>query len=414
MFSRVSSTALRGARGLVNGGFARKPFARCLSTVTPPIDPVAPKVAPLTPAVVEAVVPIVPDVTTTPVLDAMIPNVDADAVSIPAVSAEVVSIPIVPTLPDAVVTDVVDKVIPVLGYSPSDLVVKSIEQMHQILDVPYWEAIALFTVFLRVALSPINIGAIRNGARMAVVRPEIDKLQKAMKADPRGGEQMVMQKYQGEMKAVFEKHQVNPLKSLVGPFVQIPVFMSMFFGIQKFGDYFPDIASGGLLWFTDLSVQDPYYILPVLNAASFLAMIEIGADGMPQEQQGMFKWAMRGLSLFMIPFTIHLPTAVYVYWTTNNIISVSQTLALKNPKMKKIFGIPEAPKAEEQPAFKNKLNNFNPITSFINVRQWSIVSLNVVVVHLFCSCLCYFFRVETERGECTSRERSSPDCGWIR
>jgi len=101
----------------------------------------------------------------------------------------------------------------------------------------------------------------------------------------------------------------------------------------------------------------------------------------------MFKWAMRGLSLFMIPFTIHLPTCVYVYWTSNNIISVTQTLALKRPAMKKMFGIPEAPKASEQPAFKNKLDGFNPITSFINVsyvlRQYYIRNKNEFMLYLF-------------------------------
>jgi len=249
-----------------------------MSTGTPPSTPDVAVVAPVTPV-------------TAPVVPIDVPSV-----------VEATNVVMPPSVPETV-AEVVDKVIPVLGNSPSDLVVKAIEQLHLVLDIPYWEAIALFTVFLRVALSPINIGAIRNGARMAVVRPEIDKLQKAMKADPRGGESMVMQKYQGEMKAVFEKHQVNPLKSLVGPFVQIPVFMSMFFGIQKFGDYFDGITSGGLLWFTDLSVQDPYYILPVLNAASFLAMIEIGADGMPAEQQGM--WIFVLCILHLIAITIN-------------------------------------------------------------------------------------------------------------
>ena len=214
--------------------------------------------------------------------------------------------------PVAEISGSVHNAVPELAYSPSDIVVRCLENIHQFLDVPYWGSIAIATLSLRVILSPISIGAIRNGARMAVVRPEVDRIQTAMKADPRGNDMKVMAKYQAETKAVFTKHNVNPLKSMVGPFIQIPIFASMFFGLQKFGDYFhEDYASGGLFWFTDLSAADPYYILPVLNAASFLAMIEIGADGMPNEQQGMFKWVMRGLSVFMVPFTIHLPTVSY-------------------------------------------------------------------------------------------------------
>lgn len=231
-------------------------------------------------------------------------------------------------------------------------------------DIPYWGAIATFTVMLRLLLAPIGVGAVRNGARMAIVRPEVDKIQKAMKADPRSNDMAVAQRYQTEIKAVFAKHQVNPLRSLIGPLVQLPVFASVFFGINKFGDYFHEgFSQGGLLWFTDLAAADPLHVLPVLNALSFLAMIEIGADGMPQEQQGMFKWVMRGLSLFMIPFTLHLPTGMYVYWTTNNIISVTQTLSLRTAPMKKIFDIPDMPKPSEQPALKP---SFNPITAFIS------------------------------------------------
>lgn len=206
----------------------------------------------------------------------------------------------------------VDEVVgAVLGYGPSDLVVRAVEHTHLLFDIPYWGAIATFTIAIRLLLSPINVGAIRNGARMAVVRPEVDKLQKAMKADPKGNDSVVMSKYQAEIKAVFAKHKVNPFKSLIGPMVQMPVFMSVFFGVQKIGDYFPGYSTGGVLWFTDLSAADPMHILPFVNAASFLAMIELGADGMPQEQQGMFKWVMRGLSVFMIPLTFNLPTVRY-------------------------------------------------------------------------------------------------------
>ena len=58
---------------------------------------------------------------------------------------------------------------------------------------------------------------------------------------------------------------------------------------------------------------------------------------------------------------------MYVYWTANNIISVTQTLAMKTSGMKKLFNIPDIPK--EQKKFSNKLNKeeFNPIKGFINV-----------------------------------------------
>lgn len=51
--------------------------------------------------------------------------------------------------------------------------------------------------------------------------------------------------------------------------------MSMFFALQKLPTMFPDeMTNGGYLWFTDLTASDPYLILPLMSAGSFIVMIE--------------------------------------------------------------------------------------------------------------------------------------------
>lgn len=107
------------------------------------------------------------------------------------------------------------------------------------------------------------------------------------------------------------------------------------------------------MWFVDLTAPDSNLILPVMNAASFLVMVELGADGMGSGAQTQtFKWVMRGLALGMTPLTMNLPTGLFVYWTANNAISVSQATIMKIPAVKKALDIPEKPAEDIQPDLK--------------------------------------------------------------
>lgn len=190
----------------------------------------------------------------------------------------------------------------------SSIVMDLIEQVHLAVPVPYWEAIVLTIVGLRIVLTPVIIKTMQNSARMALLRPEATRLQNAMNSDPAiATDPKVQLRYQAEMQALFKKYNVNPIKSLMWPLFQLPIFMSFFFGLQNMGTYYPGFATGGTLWFENLSIADATFILPTLNAATFLIMLEIGADGMQMNNMATFKMIMRGTGVLMIPLTMHLP-----------------------------------------------------------------------------------------------------------
>ena len=143
--------------------------------------------------------------------------------------------------------------------------------------------------------------------RLAVVRPEMERINDAMKADPNADDLRVKMQYQDKLKRLFVENKVNPLRALSLPIIQLPVFMVIFLSLRDMGNKFPGFSTGGALWFTDLASPDPYLILPILNAASFWMMIEIGADGMQTPQQNQMKLIMRGLALCMVPLTYAMP-----------------------------------------------------------------------------------------------------------
>lgn len=208
---------------------------------------------------------------------------------------------------EATVTSIPD------SMNPTYQIMNLIESIHSVGGLPYWESIVVLTVGVRLILLPLGIKAIQNGARMGVLRPDMEKVNKAFADDPRNAEPAVRGYYQKEMRALFQKHKVNPIISMMLPLAQLPIFISMFWAMKEFGQYVPAFATGGALWFTDLSVGDPYYILCVTNSLSFLTMIEIGADGIQTSHKDTFKFAMRALAVVMVPVTASMPSVCHFF-----------------------------------------------------------------------------------------------------
>mmetsp|Transcript_14718 Transcript_14718/g.21932 ORF Transcript_14718/g.21932 Transcript_14718/m.21932 type:complete len:448 (-) Transcript_14718:448-1791(-) len=233
-------------------------------------------------------------------------------------------------------------------YNPPDQVINVINKVHEITDLSYGLTIVGLTLGFRTLMFPLFVKSQQNVARMAHMRPEMDVLK--AKIDKMGGnpDTETQMKHGMEMKALFKKYNCNPFKSLMLPIVQAPIFMSFFFGLRKMPDYFPEeLSTGGFLWFPDLGGADPYCILPVISAGSFLLMMELGKDQMMAsnpEQGRMMMTFFRALGIIMVPATMNFSTAVFCYWTTNNTFSLCQSIAFRNKTVRKKLDIWDPPK----------------------------------------------------------------------
>jgi len=243
-----------------------------------------------------------------------------------------------------------------------------IENIHVFGNIPYWEAIVVATVGLRLCILPIGIKTIQGSSRMAVMRPAMQRIQDAMNKDPNFNDTQTKLRYQKEMQALFLKYKVNPLRAVLWPLFQFPIFISFFLALQNMGTYYPGFVHGGAFWFENLSIADPYYAFPLFNALTFLAMIELGSDGVQMQQQQTFKNVMRGVGLLMVPLTASMPQGLFVYWSANNVISIAQTLLLKNEAVRKFFDIPKLPKPEDTPDLKVR-NPFNALKDMIDQQK---------------------------------------------
>ena len=249
--------------------------------------------------------------------------------------------------------------------TPSHLVVRAIEGLHTGMDLPYYAAIAACVVGVRTVMLPVAITSMKNAAKMQKMKPEQEKIVAKYKTiqDKHPNDPKVTLKYREELMALWKAHGVSPFRSLMFPFLQLPVFVSFFFGMQNL-PLFCDVSQEDFLWISDMSAPDPYYGLPFLTAASFYLQAEMSAATMQVSgvsSEGL-KWAFRGLSAAMFPITASYPSTVSLYWFLGNVYTLAQTLTLRQPAVRDALGMP--PIAAPAQAAPIKLENRDP-----NLRQ---------------------------------------------
>ncbi|XP_061392027.1 mitochondrial inner membrane protein OXA1L-like [Musca vetustissima] len=245
------------------------------------------------------------------------------------------------------------------GWSPVGLVQNCMEFLHVTWDLPWWGAIAIGTVVVRTIIFPLVIMAQRNAAKMNNNMPQMQLLQMKMTEARQSGNAIDSARYAQEMMAFMKEKELNPLKNLLVPLAQAPLFISFFMGLRGMANApVESMREGGLFWFTDLTIADPTFMLPVITSLTLLLTVEIGTDSarLSAQNMGMMKYVLRALPLAIFPFTMNFPAAILTYWACSNFISLGQVAILKIPAVRDFFKIDKMiiHKAENLPVKKKK------------------------------------------------------------
>jgi len=202
-------------------------------------------------------------------------------------------------------------------------------------------AIILFTILVRIAISPITYKSYLSQAKMKALRPDINELNEKYKKDP--------MKKQQEMMALYSKAGVNPMAGCIPALMQIPIFYALFM-------FFPsaiDLRQKGFLWADDLSSYDsvlqlPFYIpfygnhvslFPILAglAIFFYMKMTTGDQQMAQPQQegmpdmGKIMKVMIYISPFMMVVFFNMyASGLSLYYFISNLITIGIMLVIKH------------------------------------------------------------------------------------
>lgn len=228
------------------------------------------------------------------------------------------------------------------GWTPVGIVQNCMEFLHVTCDLPWWGVIAIGTICVRTLLFPLVIASQRNAAKMNNHMPQMQVLQMKMTEARQAGNSIDSARYAQEMVAFMKEKNLNPLKNMLVPLAQAPIFISFFMGLRQMANTpVESMREGGLFWFTDLTVCDQFYALPVITSITMFLTIELGTDSarMSAQNMQMVRYVLRAMPLFVFPFTINFPGAILCYWACSNFFSLLQVGFLRIPKVRDYFKI---------------------------------------------------------------------------
>lgn len=226
------------------------------------------------------------------------------------------------------------------------MVVGPLEQFMEAIYVttglPWWGTIVATTGIIRIIFLPLAIRAMRISTKMNMFRPEMDAMKAKISALKEKGDTGAMQQEYMKLREFMGTNGLKPFSVMLWTVVQAVVFISFFWALQEMASLpVPGFTTEGLAWISDLTKGDPYYVFPLLSALGFLAVFELNILlGASAAVAPGVRSMMRAVMLLAIPFSSQLPSAVFVYWTTTNVLSLFQVVLLNHPVCRRLLNIP--------------------------------------------------------------------------
>lgn len=170
-------------------------------------------------------------------------------------------------------------------------------------------AIIILTILIKLIFYPLSEASYRSMAKMRVVAPKMQRLKEQYGNDRQRMQQAMMELYKTE--------KINPLGGCLPILVQIPVFIALYWVLLASVEM---RQAPFALWINDLSVPDPWYILPILMGATMIIQTRLNPEPPDPVQAKIMKIMPIAFSIFFFFF----PAGLVLYWLVNNILSIAQ------------------------------------------------------------------------------------------
>ena len=154
------------------------------------------------------------------------------------------------------------------GWGPTAFVEWLLEHVHVFCGTPWWASVILTAVVVRLALLKPYIEAADTSARIATIQESVKPIQVRLKVARNKKDQTAMILAAQELKSLYKSAGIKLWKIAI-PFVQAPIgygTFRLFRGMTSLP--VPGLDDGGFLWIRDLTISDPYSILPVLTGVA--------------------------------------------------------------------------------------------------------------------------------------------------
>ncbi len=176
-------------------------------------------------------------------------------------------------------------------------------------------AIILMTLIIRGLMYPLTKAQYTSMAKMRKLQPKLADLKERFGDDRQRMSQAMMELYQ--------KEKVNPMGGCLPLLLQFPIFIAFYWVLLESVELRHAPFFG---WITDLSVKDPYYVLPILMGISMFAMQKMQptmATMDPMQQK-----IMQYMPVMFTVFFLWFPSGLVLYWLVGNLVAITQQLII--------------------------------------------------------------------------------------
>lgn len=153
------------------------------------------------------------------------------------------------------------------GWGPTSVMQWIIEHIHVYAGTPWWVSISLAAIAMRAVLFKPYVDAAENAARMQTIMPITKPLSNKMQEAAKAGDNALVMQIRGEIQMITKRAGVKLWKGAV-PMVQVFAGYGTFVLLRAMSNIpVPGLETGGFLWIHNLTVPDPFLVLPIATSA---------------------------------------------------------------------------------------------------------------------------------------------------
>jgi len=161
------------------------------------------------------------------------------------------------------------------GWGPTSMVETLLEHVHIYTGAPWWASIVMTTFAVRAILFKAYINSADTSARLVALKPLVDPIREKQKAAQAEQDKEALMKASLEMRALYKTSDVK-LWKLAIPLLQIPLGFGTFRLLRGMGVLpVPGFDHAGAFWFPDLTLPDPYGLLPLMIGATYFIAFKV-------------------------------------------------------------------------------------------------------------------------------------------
>ncbi|XP_075058417.1 cytochrome c oxidase assembly protein COX18, mitochondrial isoform X2 [Mixophyes fleayi] len=265
--------------------------------------------------------------------------------------------------------------------TPVHLAENVLISVQEATGLPWWANILCTTILLRTAVTlPLSIYQMHILEKVENLQPEIDKLAKQLRYEVSvygkqhsWNDKVAKFHFRKNLKRIINELYVrdncHPIKASLIMWIQIPMWIFVSLALRNFSfntggssageAVHRQLQEGGALWFSDLTMPDYTWILPVSLGLINLLLVELFA--LRKMKMSRFQKyitnIIRGVSVLMIPVAASVPSCMALYWASSSSVGLVHNILLRSPAVRRLFRLPRS-KSDSDTPYKDLLSAF--------------------------------------------------------